>query len=118
LIDWNGSVLAKRSGITISAGGPILARQFSTRPNGRASRMVNRRSSGAVISAMRASKACPIGSRAAQRLIEATQSRPRTGSPSVKRKLSRRVNVQRRPSSSVVWPSTICGRGWSALSMP
>ena len=60
----------------------------------------------------------PNGSCFAQRAMLAAQSIPRTGSPSWKRKPSRNVNSQVRPSSEMVCPAAICGLGASWLSTP
>ena len=60
----------------------------------------------------------PIGSRFIQRSSDATQSRASTGSPSWNSRPSRSRMVQRRPLSSTLWPSTICGFGSSFSSRP
>jgi hypothetical protein len=66
-------------------------------------------SSIAEISSVRAISAWPNASRAPQRLMEATQSRASTFSPSWNINPSRSVSFQVSPSFSIVCPASICG---------
>ena len=66
-------------------------------------------SSGADSSSVKAISVWPNGSRLPQRLMEATQSRASTVSPSCNFSPSRSVSFHSLPSFSMVWPSTICG---------
>ena len=107
-----GGVCAMRSGMMKQTGGVTLASASNSSGKGRCSRKTMLRSSGAARSSVRAISTWPIGSRAAQRRMEATQSAARTGSPSWNLSPSRRRIVTRRPSFSTAWPSAIWG--WAA----
>jgi hypothetical protein len=85
---------------------------------GRFSLMVKTRSLSSVMSATRASNSCPKASRRPQRLMEAMQSRPRTGVPSWNFSPSRSVKRHSRPSFSTTWPCAICGTGSKRSFMP
>jgi hypothetical protein len=81
-ICWNGSVLASRSGMmkqTLDEGLPIAA---SSPAKGCLSWMTSVLSSRAVIESIMVAANCPKLSRFDQRVIEATTSLARTGSPS------------------------------------
>ena len=67
---------------------------------------------------MRAASDCPTASRFIQRASEAAQSFAVTRVPSWNINPSRSFMVQRRPSFSTVWPSTICGEGARCSSSP
>lgn len=114
----NGSPLARRSGSTKSGVGAECASASTTTPIGRLSRMRKLRSSGLSMRSVKPSRAWPKLSRAPQRLIEATQSTPRTGVPSWNFRPSRRRKDHVRLSSETVWPSTICGVGRFFASTP
>ena len=77
--------------------------------NGYFSRISTVRSSGAEISSVAASIACPNVSRLAQRCTLAAASRPSTLVPSWNVSPSRKVSRHFFPSSSTTWPSSICG---------
>ncbi len=109
------SVLAMRSGMITQFG---CASATGTSANGFFSRMRMTRSDGADTSSVRLIIALPNASRWPQRRMHATQSRASTFSPSWKRRPSRSVSSQVRPSFSTLWPSTICGCGWKFASRP
>ena len=98
--------------------GPILPNADSSRRNGRLVRMRMLRSSGAVNSAICSSTEMPNTSRAPQRLMLATTSRPSTGVLSWNFSPSRRVMVQSVKSAFHTAPSAICGWIWKLLSVP
>jgi hypothetical protein len=92
-IALNGSVSAMRLGIMNGTFDDGLPSESITRPYGSLSAMVKVLSFTAFISATNSIIFWPIASRAAQRLIEATQSSPVTGLPSCHSSPSRRVKV-------------------------
>ena len=94
---------------------PIMVRR---RGKGWLRRNTSVRSSGDSIASSRPARACPSGSRFIQRAMEAAQSRDSTLVPSWNISPSRRRMLQRLPSSSITWPSAICGCGVSVASMP
>ena len=113
----NGSVAARRSG-TITGCGCTFERKCASSGNGLLRRQTSVRSSGVSIAATRGLIVSLTASRLSQRRSEATQSRASTGVPSWNTKPSRRRMVQRRPSLSMTWPSTICGCGLNDWSRP
>ena len=76
------------------------------------------RSSGAESSSVAASKAVPMPSRAAQRLIEAVQSRAKTGWPSCQSRPSRSRKSHNLPSSPICCPASIWGETSRRVFMP
>jgi len=76
------------------------------------------RSLGAESSSTKVSSFWPIGLRFIQRFRLATQSAPRTGSPSWNFSPDRSVMVTVLPSSSVTAPSAICGVALKSDVMP
>jgi hypothetical protein len=113
----NGSVAASRAG-TITGCGCTFERKCASSGNGFFNRQTKVRSSGASIAATRALNVSLTASRLSQRCSEATQSRASTGVPSWNTSPSRSFIVQRLPSSSIVWPSIICGCGLNDWSRP
>ena len=109
----NGSVSAIRLGIMNGTFDDGLPSVSSTRPYGSLSVRVNVLSSVALSSATKSISFWPIGSRAPQRLSEATQSSAVTGLPSCHSRPSRKVKVQVSLSADTSCLSTICG--WTAL---
>ena len=97
---------------------PTLPKAADSSGNGRFSRITMVLSSGALISSVTAATDRPKLSRRPQRVMEATTSRPRTGSPSWNFSPSRRVSFQVLPSFSTTCPSSICGDTWALLSVP
>ena len=112
-----GGILARRSGIT-GQQEDGLASAAGSSGNGFFSRNRITRSDGADRSSVTARTFWPNGSLRLQRSMLATASRASTGVPSWKARPSRSVIVHVRPSSSVTWPSTICGCGCKASSRP
>ena len=112
------SVAASRSGMITQGLDGTLPSASGSSGKGRLRRKRRVRSSGASSASIAASSAWPKVSRRPQRRTLAAQSRARTGSPSWKRRFSRSRSVQSRPSASAPAPSTICGTGRKALSMP
>jgi hypothetical protein len=108
-IALNGSVSARRLGIMNGTFDDGLPSESSTRPYGSLSAMVKVLSFTAFISATNSIIFWPIASRAAQRLIEATQSSAVTGLPSCHSSPSRRVKVHSFLSADTSCLSTICG---------
>src|SRR6185436_15391349 len=89
-----GSVSARRLGIMNGTFDDGLPSESSTRPYGSLSLMVKVLSLTGFISVTNSISFWPIESRAAQRLIEATQSSDVTGLPSCHSSPSRNVKVQ------------------------
>jgi hypothetical protein len=100
-----GSVWATRSGMMNRQGVVILAKASIIFGKGLFSLISKTRSLTSRMSASWDSRRWPKASRRAQRRMEATQSRPRTGSLSWKRRFSRRVKVQVRPSGCRCGPA-------------
>jgi biotin-(acetyl-CoA carboxylase) ligase len=97
---------------------PALPSTSGSSGKGRFSRNFTVRSVGALISSTTVIIARPNVSRLPQRPRLATTSLASTGSPVWKRKPSRSVSTQVVPSSSMAWPSTICGCGTRFSSHP
>ena len=115
---WNGSVLARRSGMMTGVVAVLPANASGKYGNGRFRRKRIVRSPVASISSIAASNAWPKPSRAPKRRTLGTTSRPSTGVPSWKRRPSRSVSVQTLPSCSTLCPATICGWGVKVSSRP
>jgi hypothetical protein len=114
----NGSVAAAiRAGIITGCGG-TFDRKCASSGNGRFIRQTRVRSSGASIASTRALIVSLTASRFSQRCNEARQSRASTFVPSWNSSPSRSRMVQRLSSLSMTWPSTICGCGLNAWSLP
>jgi len=105
----NGSVSAIRLGIMNGTFDDGLPSDSSTRPYGSFSFMVNVLSFCAFSSTTKSISFWPIGSRAPQRLKEATQSSAVTGLPSCHSSPSRKVKVHSVLSADTSCLSTICG---------
>ena len=106
-----GSVAAIRSGMMKGIEESGLASASSMSGKGLVSLISKVRSPMGTYSAATLASNCPIGSRTAQRLIDAMQSVLRTGVLSWKRRPSRRRMRQVRPFGATSWPSAICGWG-------
>ena len=109
----NGSVSAIRFGIMNGTFDDGLPSVSSTRPYGSFSFSVKVLSLTGFSSTTKSISFWPIGSRAPQRLSEATQSSAVTGLPSCHSRPSRRVKVHSILSDDTSYLSTICG--WTAL---
>jgi len=118
VICLKGSVAAMRSGMIMAGLGCVFASAVSSGGNAVLSRNTSVRSSSASSVSRRPATVWPSPSRFIQRRSDATQSRDSTGVPSWNTSLGRSLIVQRRPSSSTVCPSAICGCGVSASSVP
>ena len=118
VICLNGSVFASRSGIISGFGVVGLPNACGSSGNGFFSLNWIVLSSGAESSSVAAISAPPNASRAAQRLMLATQSRANTLSPSCQTNPSRNVSVQSLPSFSTKWPASICGEEVNVPSWP
>jgi len=97
---------------------PGPARASGRCGNGRFKRNRTVRSSGVDSSSVASISVLAKMTRGAKRRMLATTSRASTGSLSWKRRPSRSFSVQVNPSSSTVWPSTICGCAFHSVSMP
>ncbi len=114
----NGDSCDRRSGMITGALPPGPARASGRCGNRRFRRKRTVLSSAADKSSVASKSAAAKMTRGAKRRMLATTSFASTGSPSWKRRPSRKVRFHTNPSFSTLWPATICGCACHSVSRP